>query len=294
MARKPKEPEKDNTERWLLTYSDLMNLLLILFIIFYSISQVDKAKAEKVAADIRSGFGYVENGGTGAQDGEGSGLYGADFTPDGTDTSPAGNLSDINTGDGTSTYWTQQQWNAFKNLYNEVIQLLRQNNLEDMVDVTLDDTGVVISFKDNVLFKSGSADLGPNSVSLIDSIGSLLKDLDFSYILVEGHTDTDPIHTSRYADNMDLSTQRAGNVWRELVKIGLPPTKMASIGYGEYRPVAANDTVENKAKNRRVVITIMHNQITGPDQIVTGSAGAAPQITINPSPDIAAGAAAGG
>ena len=63
-------------------------------------------------------------------------------------------------------------------------------------------------------------------------------------------------------DNMDLSSTRAGNVWRALVKCGLPPEDMASIGYGEYRPVANNDSAENKAKNRRVVISILRKPFT--------------------------------
>jgi len=118
-----------------------------------------------------------------------------------------------------------------------------------------------LSFLDNVLFDGGSAELSPTATNLIDQMGSMLKNLKFSFILVEGYTDTDPIHNSQYKDNMDLSTQRAGNVWRELVKSGLSPNKMASIGYGEYRPVAPNDTPENKAKNRRVVITIERNNV---------------------------------
>ena len=85
---------------------------------------------------------------------------------------------------------------------------------------------------------------------------------------MEGHTDTDPIKTARYADNMDLSTQRAANVWRRLVAKGIDPKKSAAIGYGEYRPVAPNDTPENKAKNRRVVVTVLRAELIASDQFV--------------------------
>jgi chemotaxis protein MotB len=266
--KKVKAPEKDNSERWLVTYSDLMNLLLILFIILYAMSQVDKAKAEAVAESIRSGFGYVENGGTGASEGEGTGLYGLDFTE-----AEGGNSStDPNAGTtGNDVYWSPEAV-AFQKFYDDIIKLIEQHNLENAVDVKIDDRGVVISFKDNVLFNSGKANLGSESLALIDQIGTMLKSVTFSYLLVEGHTDTDPIHTAQYIDNMDLSTQRAANVWRELVACGLPADKMASIGYGEFKPVVDNDTPEHKAMNRRVVITILRHAVNATDQIVSGAA----------------------
>lgn len=266
MAKKPKEPEKETSERWLVTYADLMNLLLILFIILYSMSQVDKEKAERVAESIRAGFGYVQNGGTGEASGEGSGLNLVDFTTPGTleDGSNGAQNADSASAasDSQSSYWSEEQRSSFENFYNEITKLIQQNNLQDLVDAKLDDTGVIISFKDNVLFNSGQADLGNNSLQLINTIGNLLKNVKFSYILVEGHTDSDPIHTAQYTDNMDLSTQRAANVWRTLVTAGLDPTAMASIGYGEFKPLVPNTSLENKAKNRRVVITIMRNKIT--------------------------------
>lgn len=267
MAKK-KAPEKENSERWLVTYADLMNLLLILFIILFASSQLDKEKAEHVAQSVRAGFGgYVENGGTGATDGTGSGIYGSTDEP--SDVSPS--ADEILNADGNSLYWSQEA-DAYKNFYDDVVKLIEENGLQTMVNVSLDDRGVVISFRDYALYTSGQADLGSKSLYLIDSIGSLLKSLKFSFILVEGHTDTDPIHTSQYIDNMDLSTQRAANVWRELVKCGLPANKMASIGYGENRPISPNDTPENKSKNRRVVVTILRSDITSSDQIISGAA----------------------
>lgn len=267
MAKK-KEPEKENHERWLVTYADLMNLLLILFIILFASSQLDKSKAEKVAESVRAGFGgYVQDGGSGAADGTGTGLYGSTDEP--SDVSPIPGESQAS--NGNSLYWSQESA-AYKKFYDDVVKLIEENGLQTMVDVSLDDRGVVISFRDYALYSSGQADLGIKSLYLIDSIGALLKTLNFSFILVEGHTDSDPIHTSRYIDNMDLSTQRAANVWRELVKCGLPAVKMASIGYGENRPIAPNNTPENKSKNRRVVVTILRSDITSSEEIISGAA----------------------
>ncbi len=240
--------EKDTSERWLLTYSDLMNLLLILFIILFSMSQLNAKKAAAVSSSLQQGFsgssasnaaGTASSAGT--DSGAGTGAQGS-----GTGTGAGGT--------GADAYWTVDEYGQF---YQEVTKLIKDQNLTDKVAAKLDDTGIVISFKDTVLFPSGSAVLSADALGLIDNIGGLLYGLNYSYILVEGHTDTDPISTAKYPDNLALSSDRAGNVWRELVRSGLPPDSMAAIGYGEYRPVAANDSAEHKAQNRRVVITIL-------------------------------------
>lgn len=245
MAKKKIAPEKDASERWLLTYSDLMNLLLILFIILYCASKVDAKNAATVSQSMREGFGYVEDGaasGTGTGTGSGTGT--------GTGTGTGSGAS------GDTTVRTYDDYNA------ELLKMIKENNLENKVTVEMSSAKVVISFMDNVLFDQGSADLSTMAAELIDKIGGMLTNLDYSFILVEGHTDSDPIHNYLYADNMDLSTMRAANVWRELQNCGLSPTNMASIGYGEYRPIAPNDTAENKAKNRRVVITIIRSSVS--------------------------------
>lgn len=237
--------EKDTSERWLLTYSDLMNLLLILFIILYSSSQLNAKKAAQVSNSLQQGFNN-----TSASESANTGT-GTDMKGEGTGTGSGGT--------GADAYWTVDEYGEF---YQEITKLISDDGLTDKVAAKLDNTGIVISFKDTVLFPSGSAVLSQDAAELIDHIGGLLYGLNYSYILVEGHTDTDPINTSKYPDNLALSSDRAGNVWRELVKCGLLPNSMAAIGYGEYRPIVANDTAEHKAQNRRVVITILKQPAT--------------------------------
>lgn len=266
--------EKDTSERWLLTYSDLMNLLLILFIILYSSSQLNAKKAAQVSNSLQQGFGNTTtsdsaNTGSGTGSGNGTGSTGTGTGSGGT---------------GVNAYWTVDEYGQF---YQEITKLIKDDNLTDKVAAKLDDTGIVISFKDTVLFPSGSAILSPDAYSLIDKIGGLLYGLNYSYILVEGHTDTDPINTSKYPDNLALSSDRAGNVWRELVKCGLPPDSMAAIGYGEYRPVAKNDTAEHKAQNRRVVITILKQPASkatiSQGDVVSAAPSAAASPSVSPS-----------
>jgi|GEM_PF-1316630 len=239
--------EKDTSERWTVTYSDLMNLLLILFIILYCSSQLDAEKAQQMSESLSTGFSTME--GTAAAG------YGASST-----------ASPVTDDQSTDAYWVSDEYDEF---YKEIVLLINERNLQDKVDAKLDDTGVIISFKDNMLFETGSSSLNDNAKNLIDQIGSMLGNLDYSFILIEGHTDSDPIFGGgKFIDNMDLSSSRAGNVWRELVKCGLPPENMASIGYGEYRPVAKNDTAENKTKNRRVVISILKQPFAATTDLV--------------------------
>lgn len=229
MAKKAKV-EKDRSERWLLTYSDLMNLLLILFIIFYAISKIDSAKATQVAESMRKAF-------------------------NGTSTS-----STASAAANASPYWNKKD--EYSKLYDDLLKLIQKNNLQSKVDIKTDDRGIVISLKDNVLFTPGSAEINGDSYNLIVNIGNLLEQVKYTQIIVEGHTDSDPIHSGKYKDNRDLSSDRANNVTRILQDVcKLTPGKMSSLGYGEYRPVAPNDTAANKAKNRRVVITLLRKSI---------------------------------
>jgi len=269
--------EKDTSERWLLTYSDLMNLLLILFIILYCSSQLDAKKSSAMASSLQEGFSTIE------------GAAAVQAAADAAAAAAAAAGGEIQTSTG-DTNGVDAYWDDYAEFFKEINDLLKQGNLQDQVDTTLDDTGIIISFKDNALFPAGSATLSVNASTIINQIGSMLVKLDYSFILVEGHTDTDPISTARFEDNMDLSSARAGNVWRALVDCGLPPESMASIGYGEYRPVANNDTAENKARNRRVVISILKKPFKASTDLVaddmTGSAaqtGTSPSESTSPS-----------
>lgn len=260
---KPKV-EKDTSERWTVTYADLMNLLLILFIILYSMSKLDAKKSEEVQQSLGTGFSNMVGAAAIAAAGESTAAGG--------------------TGLDSNTYWVTDEYGEF---YNEISLLIQKSGLQDKIDVKVDDTGVIISFKDSALFISGSANLSDEACSMISDIGTMLGNLTYSFILVEGHTDSDPIiGGGRFQDNMDLSSARAGNVWRELVKCGIPPEKMASIGYGEYRPIADNDTSENKAKNRRVVISILKMPFTASSDLVANDLqGSDNQTSPNPSSD---------
>lgn len=249
MKKKPK-PQKDASERYLITYSDLMNLLLILFIVLYSISKVDAQKAETVAKSMREGF---NNQGVGS-------FVMANSAPGDTNSAVSKAIS------------ASKEDNEYMGLFKQILGLVKANGLQNKVVVQFNKNGIVISLSENVLFARGSADLSADSAKLVVSIGNLLNQVDFSQIIIEGHTDSDPIITSKYKDNLDLSTDRANNVNRLMVaRCDIPADKVSSMGYGDTRPLVPNTTVANKAKNRRVVITILKPRLTNDVVISAGS-----------------------
>ncbi|MFT8887954.1 MAG: flagellar motor protein MotB [Ethanoligenens sp.] len=231
-------PEKDNSERWLLPYSDLMNLLLILFIILYAMSKTDVQKATQVAESIRKGFNASQQA---------------------TQQSPVSQKT-TSTNDGASTSATSssasaatQDWSA---LYDQVAKMVSQANLQNNVDLSSTSKGLVITLKDNTLYAPGSAVMNPAGQNLVLKIGDALKQVDYALIIVEGHTDSDAIHNAQFQDNIDLSSSRADNVERALITRGLDDKKIAAMGRADTVPIAPNDTAANKARNRRVVISI--------------------------------------
>ncbi|MCR4437112.1 MAG: flagellar motor protein MotB [Clostridiales bacterium] len=240
MVKEKTKVVKDSTERWLLTYSDLMNLLLILFIILYAMSQTDAAKFDKLAASLREAFGENPPASIMTPGGGGNSLLQFDST------APAPVVP---------SRLEEQQMQAVK---ETVSKLIEQENLKGEVEVAMQERGVEISIKERVLFKSGSAEIEEAAKQTIEGIGKVLLAVPGNHIRVEGHTDNDPINTVQFPSNWELSSARATNVLRLLVeKSGINPKIISAVGYGEFTPKVPNTTPENKAANRRVDIVIL-------------------------------------
>jgi len=126
------------------------------------------------------------------------------------------------------------------------------------VSLSMEDRGLVITFLDEVLFDSGKAKIKPEASVPLDKVASVItseaSDLDIG---IEGHTDNVPIKYSGWKSNWELSTARATSVLHYLIEKGVSPSRLAAIGYGEFRPVSSNDTAEGRSKNRRVEIVIL-------------------------------------
>lgn len=240
--------EKVNTDRYLITYADLMNLLLILFIVLYSLAPKDVVKISAALNAISDSIGGKTTS-SAKSSGTGSGSSAA--------------------GTGKSSGTTSSGTSDYSDFYADLIGLINKNGIKDKVDVIDTNDEVIITLKDNVLFSPGKADLNPEAVSLMTNIGGLLKKISYGQLIIEGHTDSDPIHTAQFQDNVELSLMRAYNVSKIFTDCGLNSKKILPVGYGENYPVAANNTAANKSKNRRVVITILRRGLTPANETIS-------------------------
>jgi chemotaxis protein MotB len=132
----------------------------------------------------------------------------------------------------------------------------------DEIKVSVYEKGVLLQLSDRILFAAGQADILPEAVRLIEHVGAIIANHPAYSLRIEGHTDNSPIRTSRYPSNWELSTSRAVNVVRYLLdKRLIAADRLLAAGFGEYKPLFPNDTVENRARNRRVELLFFRNEI---------------------------------
>ena len=262
MMKKKKE-KKENGERWLLTYSDLITLLMIFFVVLYSISNVNEVEYKALSQSLenalgssgKSAGGSVIPKGSGILDG-GTGMISDDISENGSTDLESGGDYSVNTSDGISK-------EEFIKLRTSLYNAIKDSELKDKLHITVEDRGMVISLPNDILFDSGEADIKAEMKPLLDQIAHLLNSIE-SPIQVEGHTDNVPVKNGVYESNWQLSSERAANVVLYLIdNYQIKPERLAAIGYGEYKPVASNETKEGRAKNRRISITVLYNEDTG-------------------------------
>jgi chemotaxis protein MotB len=244
------EPEEHPNETWLVPYADLLTLLLALFIVLYAMSSVDAQKFKEMSR----AFSIAFNSGIGVLD-QSAVVMSVDQMTNSTD------MIRLSGGKGTTSEGAreaEQEQHEFEQLRDQLSQYIQQNNLTTQLDVQLNHSSLLIIISDNALFASGKADLTPEARELGQAIGTMLKNFPGYEISVDGHTDNQPINTFEFESNYELSAKRAINFMRVLIEAGdLDPRLISSTGYGEFRPVADNDTPEGRAKNRRVEVSII-------------------------------------
>lgn len=230
MKKRKHDAEHENAERWLLTYADLITLLLAFFIMMYVFSKRDAYKYDEVASHLKTIF----SGGTGLA-GKGSV----------TATSPIDMPSR-----GASSGEIKRQ------LEGEFVDKNRDKSGSENISVLSDERGVVIRVLDKAFFDEGKAELKDGAKNALDKIVPIIKGVE-NHIRIEGHTDNVPISTNEFKSNWELSVRRATEVVRYLVeKRGLPPERISATGYAEYRPIAKNTSPQNRALNRRIEIIV--------------------------------------
>ncbi|HKK20138.1 MAG TPA: flagellar motor protein MotB [candidate division Zixibacteria bacterium] len=224
--RRKQDNQHENLERWLLTYADLITLLLAFFIVMYSMSRVDAKRfgkmAEALNGVLKGGTTVLDKPASSAQ--KGHGLL---------------QIGDLNM------------------IQKQIEQRFSKLGREDVVQTEITERGLVVHIMESALFKVGSATLEPKAKDVLDIVYDQMKGIP-NHVRVEGHTDDRPINTALFPSNWELSTARATEVVRYFIdKFNFPPDKLSALGYGEFRPIRPNNSIENRAKNRRVDIVIL-------------------------------------
>ncbi len=145
-------------------------------------------------------------------------------------------------------------------IFHTLEELAYEFNLEKEINLALTHQGLVMRMAEHTLFGLGSADIADEGLPLLQKVGAIISKTDYQ-VRIEGHTDNLPIHTERYPSNWELSTARAVNVLRYFIKYHhVDPQRLAAEGFSEFHPLVANDTPENREKNRRVEIIFIRKE----------------------------------
>lgn len=239
MARRKRNVvEGPKGDEWLPTYADTVTLLLTFFVLLYSMATVDAEKTKNIANAFTS---MME--GKSADSLMEYNLYNGEAPLEGGEI-----VDNVVVGDDL----TEKE-----RIYKDVKNFVSENDLESVVEIVNDEKGILMQLRDNVLFETSSSDLKEGSKDVLDKINSIISSIG-NPISIEGHTDSRPINTSKFPTNWELSVDRAVNVVRYFIEVkGQDPSRFSAAGYGEFHPIASNDTQEDMARNRRVSILIV-------------------------------------
>ncbi len=238
MKKKP-EVEKDNSERWTLTYLDMITLLFCFFVVLYAMSKVDTEKFKEMASALNSVFiGSEQESAAGIGPGEGK---------------------IVTEKNQTKPEIPMQSKNARSRLYDKAYDIIQSYKSQDRVKLRQEQRGVVVQVGADLFFSPGKAELPANAGTVLMPIAQLANTLP-NEIQVEGHTDaTAPDPKQGFATNWELSAQRAINVVELLEQLGVKAGRLSAAAYGDTRPLAANDTPEGRAYNRRIDVVFLYS-----------------------------------
>ena len=230
--------EGSNSTGWLTTFNDLVTLLMVFFVLLFTMSSVDAKKMQDFQYALQSGLGILEAG------------RGVNISIK--NTQPVEGMSRINTQhEGTNTSKNYRM----TGLINDASFKSLEANFN--IQVTRTEQGIRLSFADQILFDFGKADIRPAGHALLNHVAGAIQKVPDA-VRVEGHTDNIPISTARFPSNWELSVARAVNVVKYFVEFGhIAPSRLSAVGYGESRPLVDNDTPANRMKNRRVEILLL-------------------------------------
>lgn len=239
MSKKKQHHEEHVDEAWLLPYSDMLTLLLALFIVMFAMGQTDAAKLQAMSKS----FNIIFAGGSGVMQQDGNSMI------------PMDGEGGQNTESGVYNAKTEED--KMTEIKKMLEQEIGKEGYSDKVKVNLTSEGLEIAIQDAVLFRSGEAEILNDVSPLLSKLSDMLHDLE-NKVKVVGHTDNVPISTARFRSNSDLSAMRAINVMNYMVtSTGITANRAYIEAHGEYMPKYDNNTEDGRAKNRRVEIIVI-------------------------------------
>jgi len=233
---------EEGAPAWVVTFGDLMSLLLCFFVLLLSFSEMDKAKYKEVSGSLAKAFG-VQRKMKAFEAPKGIKMISRDFDQELIPARPREEFIAM-----------QQREKIGIALKKEVETRFR--NLQGLIQVEVGEKEVTIRLMGETTFDSGKADIKTQMVPLLLKIGSVLAD-GKGEVIIAGHTDNVPVHGGPYGSNLKLSIARAATVAEFLLaKSAIPASRVSTMGFGKYRPIASNDTDEGRKHNRRVEIIL--------------------------------------
>lgn len=265
--RRQEEEEHENHERWAVSYADMMTVLVGLFIVMYAISSVDQVKFEQLRDSLAVGFGNRAPSQLPGGDGVLLGVKDFSITPDlrsdaGIEDDPLLSPPVEVTEDERERQVAASEYDRLVGVAGQISSALEAKGMEDRVRFRMTERGLVVGLvADDVFFGPDTATMTATAQEVVDITGRVLATVP-EQISVEGHANVLP--TRRYATNWELSSDRATQVLRRLVKAGVPPGSVAAVGFGDARPLDRADTPEALDTNRRVDLVVLS---TAPESV---------------------------
>jgi chemotaxis protein MotB len=267
--------DDDNAQRWLLTYADMITLLMALFIVMWSISATNGVKFEQLRVSLNQALSGKELiGNKGILSGE-RGILEPNGRPIETIVPRAARVDPPqHEVAGTSTGFAEtslaerlaeQDLENLQRVKGELERYVAANKLTGRIRTSIDERGLVIRLlTDDLLFDSGEAKLRSGALPVLRKISTLLASERIpNNLRVEGNTDDVPISNARFRSNWELSAARATAVVQQLLEFGMPAERLAIAGYADQRPVAPNKTATGRQSNRRVELVVVRRALGG-------------------------------
>jgi len=230
--RKKKQSAGGGGSNWLCTFNDLVTLLMVFFVLIFSMGSGDADKIKEMRNSILRGLGLLESVGMGS-----SGLV---------------------KGPAAARKLSPQEEEDTPEISNEIKDYVADmNSAMPWIDASITENEVTISLEGSVAFKPGVAEIKPSIFPTLKGIGKLINKIP-NAVRVEGHSDNIPISTPQFPSNWELSIARAVNVTKYLIEhSNVSPLRLSAAGYGDSKPLLPNDTEKHRAKNRRVEIVLL-------------------------------------